>query len=304
MRYRIVFEGRLVEGEDPDRVRERIARLFGADRETVDRLFDSLPATVKRDLDRATAVRYQRAFEKTGALCEIGPMEEEAPRFVVSPPPPPPTTEPQESSTEAQTRGRRRDAPLLLSLAAVLALSGFLAWRALPVRHGPGPIAPSEPIQTKITDRRPFAHGVYTVTPLASFSLEARVLSTRRYRFDRESELAPWDFALGWGPMSDESVLDALNIRQGARFYTWSARTLPVPRSEIETHSSNMHLIPANRDVARALGSARTGQLARLDGYLVSVTSPDNWRWKSSLSRNDTGAGACEVVWVERLELH
>lgn len=27
------------------------------------------------------------------------------------------------------------------------------------------------------------------------------------------------------------------------------------------------------------------------------------WRWRSSLSREDTGDGSCELVWVERLEL-
>jgi hypothetical protein len=32
--------------------------------------------------------------------------------------------------------------------------------------------------------------------------------------------------------------------------------------------------------------------------------APDGWRWRSSLTREDTGAGACELVWVERIAVN
>jgi hypothetical protein len=41
----------------------------------------------------------------------------------------------------------------------------------------------------------------------------------------------------------------------------------------------------------------------RLSGYLVEVLGDDGWRWVSSLTREDTGTGACEVIWVEQIEL-
>jgi hypothetical protein len=34
-------------------------------------------------------------------------------------------------------------------------------------------------------------------------------------------------------------------------------------------------------------------------GYLVEARGADGWRWRSSLTREDTGAGACELIWVE-----
>ena len=34
---------------------------------------------------------------------------------------------------------------------------------------------------------------------------------------------------------------------------------------------------------------------------LIEVRGADGWRWRSSLTREDTGAGACELVWVERI---
>jgi len=64
-----------------------------------------------------------------------------------------------------------------------------------------------------------------------------------------------------------------------------------------------MHMVPANERVARQLKSVRRGHVVRLAGYLIEARGTDGWRWKSSLSRADTGRGACELIWVERLEL-
>jgi hypothetical protein len=38
-------------------------------------------------------------------------------------------------------------------------------------------------------------------------------------------------------------------------------------------------------------------------GYLVEVRGRDGFRWRSSLTREDTGNGACELVWVEKLDV-
>jgi hypothetical protein len=60
-----------------------------------------------------------------------------------------------------------------------------------------------------------------------------------------------------------------------------------------------MHLIPANGAVENGLGKIRQGQIVRLRGYLVRVDASDGWHWASSLTRDDVGAGACELIWVE-----
>ena len=145
--------------------------------------------------------------------------------------------------------------------------------------------------------------GAYRIVPLEDFSIEARVLSAKRYRFDRESDLAPIDLALGWGPMANPAVLQKVSVSQGDRWYYWRVAEFPIPRRDIETHSANMHMIPATSAIEEKLKSAKEGDIVRLTGYLVEVLSPDGWRWRSSLSREDTGAGACEVVWVERLDV-
>jgi len=141
----------------------------------------------------------------------------------------------------------------------------------------------------------------YRILPLQKFDFEARVLGTERYSMDREADLAPVDLALGWGPMADPAVLAKVSISQSSRFYYWHVDEWPIPRREIEIHSANMHMIPASADVERTLKSIRTGQHVHFSGYLVEARAPDGWRWVSSLTREDTGAGACELVWVENI---
>jgi hypothetical protein len=181
----------------------------------------------------------------------------------------------------------------------VLAYAAWSAWQARPVSHPPGVLVESAPEQTDLAAPLPaLAYAGYRLTPLEAFSLEARVLGAERYRFDREADLAPVDLALGWGAMSDTAVLADVEISQSNRFYYWHVQQFPIPRREIETHSANMHMIPATRDVERALKSVRPGQIVKIAGFLVEARAADGWTWRSSLSRDDTGAGACELVWV------
>lgn len=143
----------------------------------------------------------------------------------------------------------------------------------------------------------------YRVVPLETFSIEARVLSSKRYRFDREADLAPVDLALGWGPMADPAVVAKVSVSQGQRWFYWRASEFPIPRREIEIHSANMHMIPATPAIEAKLASIEEGDRIRLSGYLVEALAHDGWRWRSSLTREDTGAGACELVWVETLDV-
>lgn len=60
-----------------------------------------------------------------------------------------------------------------------------------------------------------------------------------------------------------------------------------------------MHLIAADAAVDATLDRIREGHIVSLSGYLVNVEGDDGWRWRSSLRRTDTGAGACELIYVE-----
>ena len=44
------------------------------------------------------------------------------------------------------------------------------------------------------------------------------------------------------------------------------------------------------------------GQIISLSGSLVRVEAKDGWKWKSSLTRSDDGAGSCEIIWVTDIQ--
>ena len=54
-----------------------------------------------------------------------------------------------------------------------------------------------------------------------------------------------------------------------------------------------------SRKIARQLDDARVGGIVTLSGKLIEVTGKEGWQWRSSLTRDDTGNGACELIWVE-----
>lgn len=188
-----------------------------------------------------------------------------------------------------------------LSLIIIALILGFYYWNAREISRPPGALAPDEPYQREVYDSSTREKNGYRISPLASFDIRARVIAAARYWFDRGSDLAPVDMVLGWGAMSDSTVLKQITISQGGRFYSWWVNTFPVPRAEIESHSANMHMIPASDAIERQLKSIRAGNMVHLKGYLVEVTGKDGFRWKSSLTRTDTGGGACELILVESL---
>ena len=127
------------------------------------------------------------------------------------------------------------------------------------------------------------------------------MLSRNDFSLGKESEISPLDLALGWGPMSDQSVIDKIDISQRNRWYHWQADILPIPNGEISLNSANVHIIPGDEKIEEDFDKVYRGSLIEMKGYLVEVTTIEGWRWKSSLRRDDTGGGSCELFWVEKL---
>ena len=149
------------------------------------------------------------------------------------------------------------------------------------------------------TDAQAIKRVGYVIEPVARYEIRAKVLSTERYRIGREAELSPVDFVLGWGPMSDNTVTEKLNITQSNRWYhySWSGSP-PIDPAIIVRTSANTHLVPADDNVRTRLLNVRSGEIVNLKGYLINIKHPDGWSWRSSLTREDSVAGSCELMWV------
>ncbi|GAK60519.1 hypothetical protein U27_00416 [Candidatus Vecturithrix granuli] len=69
--YKLVFDGKIREGEDLRQVKARLSALFRTDEKTIDRLFQNPSTVVKHGLTQQEVARYQQAIEKTGMICRI-----------------------------------------------------------------------------------------------------------------------------------------------------------------------------------------------------------------------------------------
>ena len=184
----------------------------------------------------------------------------------------------------------------------ILLLAGATIWfffiRETPARWKGVP-APRQPAQSSANLPAAFRHGDYTIKPLATYEITAVVLRGERYRFAPQSDLCPLDLALGWGPMSMAYALNELKFSQHGRFYfyRWKNES-PLEPDQMAKNSANTHCIPADDKIRSQLLAIKRHDLVTLSGYLVEASTSDGGNWRSSLTRDDTGGGACEILWV------
>jgi hypothetical protein len=204
-------------------------------------------------------------------------------------------------SLHAVTLGKR---PKNLTQIGFPSLRSVKSDRLLDQGGPPGVLVSEVPTQVNVRGLASVALDDYELTPRAEFEIRARVLSRKDYSWGTEADLSPVDLALGWGVMSDQAVLDRIEISQGSRWY-YTRYELPAPISDMEIiqNSGNMHMIPAQNRIRKKLKDVRVGDIVRLRGRLVDIDHPSGWHWRTSLSRDDTGGGSCEIVYLEEIEI-
>jgi len=188
-------------------------------------------------------------------------------------------------------------------LLLLLTLAVWWWWSSRPLRYAPGVLVATAPLQEDVPERAFAEVNGFKLTTFARYTLRGRVLGTKRYRSGPSADLVPIDVAVAWGRMSDQAVLDQLNVSMGNRFFFYEWRgTPPLAPNEMQSSGANNHVISANEAVSRAISNLRTGELIEMQGWLVDATGPDHFRWPSSRRRDDTGNGACELLFVETVK--
>ena len=148
------------------------------------------------------------------------------------------------------------------------------------------------------------------LAPRASYRITGYAVETSRTLLDRWDFVLPMDLALAWGPVADPEVLRRMKFHLSGRYVSWWMEGGPglPPQRVVESHVANHHLVPATEEVAREMKRVKVGDLVTLRGRLVDVEIRDRdgavaHRARTSLSRDDTGSGACEQLWVESIEV-
>jgi hypothetical protein len=165
-----------------------------------------------------------------------------------------------------------------------------------------------DPVQTAVTGEPIiWQREKYTwkLIPRAQIQITGRVLSRKTYNYDWQSEISPLDLAIGWGELYDTEVDKWVKWRQSGRwyFYRWPDEA-PYDEKYLRSHSSNIHIVPATESLKPILLSIHEDDRIFLEGRLIdmeAISKTKIWLSETSLTRTDSGEGACEILLVERL---
>ena len=139
------------------------------------------------------------------------------------------------------------------------------------------------------------------ISVLEPFAGEFRILGSKEYTDDAQAQFSPIDYAVTRGIFTEPEIARQISINQYDRFLNWKMARPPIPPKLATQLVSNMHIIPANPEVAKEIKKVRRGDLVRLKGDLVQINSK-NLVWKSALDWNGVGDGACKLIRVESIQ--
>ena len=108
--FEVAFSGQINDAADLDEVKAKFAKMFNADENKLAHLFSGKRIVIKKNIDAATAAKYQTAIERVGAICEmkslsssneIAPGPDLKPEATSPPPSSPPATAPMQTTYTA-----------------------------------------------------------------------------------------------------------------------------------------------------------------------------------------------------------
>lgn len=149
----------------------------------------------------------------------------------------------------------------------------------------------------------------YQIEPVAAYAISGLVVSRNDISsvFDAYHTKDSVDFrdiCLVWGSNVGSGVFRKF------KFWSmpWSCHYQTDDRAALdsfnESQISNNHLLSADPAIRETISKMEIGDQVRLQGFLVNYwpLEASELVRRTSTTRNDTGNGACEVLWVERAE--
>lgn len=139
---------------------------------------------------------------------------------------------------------------------------------------------------------------------LATYEVSAAVKSIEDYTTDFTSQISPRDFALAWADINKPRIDRYVSYSQKERWYYFTVKGgSNVDIDYIDLNSANTHIIPANEAVKSIVEEVEVDDYITMEGYLVNAIFV-NGSWSSSLVREDTGDGSCEILYVTGITIH
>jgi len=204
-------------------------------------------------------------------------------------------------------------------LLASLALMAVAFWRkdALP---RPGELRSElhqDPQQAAVGERPVdiTVRGVtYAIRPRYSYDLYGLVVSMHDSDTWWDQAHREWndhvnvvDLCVVWGANVRRDAYRAISFSNNEWECHWSTGSREAWQAFDQSAVANNHMVTDDPHIARRMRDVRVGDQVRFRGYLVDYTTYKNGAAAgtrvSSTVRNDTGNGACEVVYVKDFEI-
>jgi hypothetical protein len=172
-----------------------------------------------------------------------------------------------------------------------------------------------EPVQDDVGVPAPFDVAqrgyTYTVRPVFGYEIWGMVASSHYAGSFLDIAHETWkdylnikDLCLLWGKNLETEAFRRVKFwnRDFTCFYSWSDPA--SGRDFSPSHISNNHLITADRAIRTYIKGVRRGDQVHIRGWLAAYGHKGSGVGRgTSTTRNDTGNGACETVYVTQFEI-
>ena len=223
----------------------------------------------------------------------------------------PPGSEDTQSAPAAPARPMRSGTLAVFAVCAALYAASLCFVHRLPSRSEILPELLQDPVQVE-TSEPPFnvtrKDITYTITP--------------RYTYEMYGLIVTYNFSDSWLDISHSDWKDYLNVMDISTIwgYNLAAGDYKKPhyyhadwtgyyeyRTPVDFHSrefANSHLLADNPEVEREMLRSEIGDQIRAKGYLVNYShSGGRFTRNTSVTRDDRGNGACEIIFVTDYEI-
>jgi hypothetical protein len=196
-------------------------------------------------------------------------------------------------------------------------LTAGVSWWMKDVLPSPAQLKPKlleEPKQIRV-QRQPIATSVngvdYRIQPRYTYEISALVVSLHHSDTWWDYAHKEWgdhinlmDLCVVWGGNAESGAYKNVSFSNNQWECHWRWSSAQAGSAFNQNEVSNNHIVTDDPAVAKVLRSIRIGDQIRVQGYLVDyVIAGRAGARVSSETRTDSGNGACEVLYVESIDL-
>jgi len=184
-------------------------------------------------------------------------------------------------------------------------------WMGAKKKYPPGILIEQTPQIGAVRSPQSWTRGNYTITPVAAFRARCRVLQkwvdlkSTEYQL-RLAELGRVEVAIGWGPASDQDVMDHIIFHWQQGWYSWRLTDNfdKYPWPKIHANMCYARLVCEPEVEEKLVSSVGAGDIIDIDGYLINaVHSNGQWGFSSPTDHDYSEDKIFRYIWVNSVKL-